>query len=126
MTTKTKETTPESYLSKNISLTVRVLLPTDHVIGTGPDDDNGIPSVTRADYEQAQQESLAGQRAVFAKVEMFPDAKTLSYVTPLSTDVVALVKEAVSYLTGELNKAICEEAEETFLHTTSKEDRDHE
>lgn len=46
--------------------------PLDKLVGTGPGDERGVPTVTAADFAKAKAESEAGKRWYFGRAQFFP------------------------------------------------------
>jgi hypothetical protein len=85
-------------------------MPSAHVIGSGPEDADGIPTVTLEDLVGARAEDGQGMRYVFARVEVFPEALAHSWRSAKTTDVEAARREALAHIAEALARLSWEES----------------
>ena len=77
------------FSTKTVTVSIVVLSPLDQIVGTGPEDDAGLPTTTNADFEEAKAAADRGERYVFGRIQVFPEELESSYRSPLTTDLSA-------------------------------------
>ena len=88
--------------TRNLELSIAVIDPTRNVVGTGPDDDVGIPECTLEDLKRAEISSDAGYRYVYAKVSVFPDNLQTSWRSGMTHDIQSTTADALRHLAEKL------------------------
>lgn len=89
-------------MQRKVILTLHTIGPMDHIVGTGPVDEDGLPTICGRDLDEAMAAADRGERFVYARAEVFPEAMTTSWISARTSDIDAAKTEALRNLVGKL------------------------